>query len=163
MKWHLLNWTLGPAILSGILATAGAGPLAGIAEDTWQNLPGTVVGIASFFGCWFLVMFVVRMIAQRLNEGRLAWSDVRLLAIVMAIQWALLAIAMGVLLSVRQGTIQITGGWGASWQALPVGALIGAAVGLPLGLGVARLRIPECLGLDKMAQKRSDNQAESVS
>lgn len=153
MKWHLLNWTLGPAILAGLLAGAAAGPPAGVAE-AWRDLPWTVVGLAGFFGSWYLIMFGLRMLAQRLNEGRLVWSEVRLAATVTAIQWSLLTMAMAVLLAVRQGAIDITGGWSAGWQAMPIGALIGAAVGLPLGLGVARLRIPQRLGLDKAAEQQ---------
>ena len=86
MKMHLLNWTLGPAILSGILATAGAGPNALANEVTWRSLPGTAIGVAGFFGVWFVVMFLLRLIVERLNEGRLAWADIRTMAAVMAVQ-----------------------------------------------------------------------------
>ena len=157
MKMHLLNWTLGPAILSGILATAGAGPDAHANEVTWRSLPGTAVGVAAFFGCWFVVMFVLRLIVQRLNEGRLAWADIRTMAAVIAIQWVLLACAFGVLLAVRQTALTITGGWPAGVHALPVGAAIGAGAGLILGLGVAQLRLPERLGLVKEEESKSSS------
>lgn len=61
----------------------------------------------------------------------------------------LLAFALGVLLTVRQTVLTLTGGWPRGLLALPIGAAIGAAVGLTLGLGVAQLRLPERLGLVK--------------
>lgn len=89
------------------------------------------------------------MIVQRLNEGRLSWAEVSRLAKAMVVQWVLLACALAVLLTVRQLALTLTGGWSAGLQALPVGAAIGAGVGLVLGLGVAQLRLPERLGLVK--------------
>ena len=50
MKAHLLNWTLGPAILAAIVAAGGANPLAASALETLLGLPGRVVGLAGFFG-----------------------------------------------------------------------------------------------------------------
>jgi hypothetical protein len=149
VKWHLLNWTLGPAILSGLLSAAGAGEPANMPQELWRDFPGLVVGVASFFGAWFIVMFVLRLIAQRLNEGRLTWTETRLGAFAMAVQWLLLAGAFAVLLAVRQTAIAITGGWSPGWQPGVLGAMMGAAVGFVLGLGVAQLRLPERLGLDK--------------
>lgn len=148
MKAHLVNWTLGPAILSAILACGGADPLAGPALHGWLELARTIVGLAGFFGAFYVVMFLLRLIAQRLNEGRLVGAEVRMLAKVMAVQWMLLCGAFAVLLTVRHLSIMATGGWAKGWQAALAGGIVGATVGFVLGFGVAQLRLPQRLGLD---------------
>jgi hypothetical protein len=149
MKAHLLNWTLGPAMLAMILAAGGADPPVASAGDTWLEFVRTMVGLTGFFATWYLVMLLLGAIAHRLNGGRFVWAEVRLGATVRAIQLALLVFALTVLLAVRQGAVLLTSGWSAGWLPAVIGAVIGAAVGLPLGLGVAQLRIPQRLGLDK--------------
>jgi hypothetical protein len=151
MKAHLLNWTLGPAILGAIFASAGAVPPPPPALEVWLGYPREVLGVAGFFGAWYLVMLVLRATVHRLNEGRFVWAEVRVGAAAMAIQCALLVVALAVLLAVHHLAVLVTGGWPRSWRSAVGGAIVGAGVGLLLGLGVARLRLTQRLGLGTAA------------
>lgn len=152
MKAHLLNWTLGPALLAAIFAANGADPPAAPASDILLGLPSVVVGLAGFFGTFYLIFLMLRIIAHRLNEGRFVWAEIRLGAVVMAIQLVLLVAAVSVLFTIHQLAVFVTGGWPKGWLAAAGGAVIGAAVGLPMGVGVALLRIPQRLGLDRCSE-----------
>jgi hypothetical protein len=90
----------------------------------------------------------IMVVAARLIRGRFDWAEVRLVAAVMAIKFALLVFAVAMLVIVAQLATIVTGGWAAGWRAAAIGALLGAAAGLPSGLAVARLRLPQRLGLD---------------
>jgi hypothetical protein len=151
MKAHLLNWALGPAFLGAVFASSGSDPPAAPALDAWLGGLRAVAGLAGFFGAVWLVALVLRIIAQRLNEGRFVWAEVRLVATVMAVKVALLVFALAVLLGVYQLAVNVLGGGRGGWRAAAVGAVVGAVVGLPAGLGVARLRLPQRLGLDRGA------------
>ena len=152
MKAHLLNWTLGPALLAAIFAANGADPPAARARDILLGIPSVVVGLAGFFGTFYLVVLVLRIIAHRLNERRFVWAEIRLGAIVMAIQLVLFVVAVSVLFTIHQVAVIVTGGWPNGWLAAAGGAVIGAAVGLPMGVGVALLRLPERLGIGEVSQ-----------
>src|SRR5437879_404846 len=149
MRAHLLNWTLGPALLGAIFAAGGADAPRGPALDSLLGLWRGFFGLAGFFGALYLVSLVLQIMAHRLNEGRFVWVEVRMGAIVMAVQLVLLVVALVVLLTVREFTVIMTGGWPRGLWAAAGGAAAGAPVGLVLGLGVARLRITQRLGLDK--------------
>lgn len=148
MKWHLLNWTLGPAILGAIFASGGAGPPPA-ALDAWLDFLRLAEGLAAFCVTWYLIGLMLQIIAHRLNEGRFIWAKVRLGALCMAVQLMLLVGALTVLLAVRQLAVILTGGWPKGGWAAACGAAVAAGVGLLLGLGVARLRLPQRLGLDR--------------
>jgi hypothetical protein len=149
MRAHLLNWTLGPALLGAIIAGGGAVAPAVPAFDALVALWRGVVGLAGFFVAFYLVSLVIQIIVHRLNGGRFVGAEVRRVAIVMAVQLALLLLALMVLLTVREVAISATGGWPRSGWAAAVGAVTAAAVGLPMGFCVAQLRLPQRLGLDR--------------
>src|SRR5262245_59459563 len=55
MRAHLLNWTLGPALLGAIVAAGGADGPAGPAFDALLVLWRGFFGLAGFFGGFYLV------------------------------------------------------------------------------------------------------------
>jgi len=149
MRAHLVNWTLGPALLGAIVAAGGAEAPAGPALDSLLAAWRGFFALTGFFAAFYLVSVVLQIIAHRLNEGRFAWAELRMGATVMAVRLVLLVVALVVLLTVREFTVIVTGGWPRSLLAAAGGAAGGALIGLLLGLGVARLRLPQRLGLDR--------------
>jgi len=155
MKAHLLNWTLGPALLSAIFAASGADPPAAPASQILLGLPSVFVGFAGFFGTFYLIFLLLRIIAHRLNERRFVWTEIRVGATVMAIQLVLLVVTFSVLFTIHQLAVIVTGGWPKGWQAAAGGAGVGAAVGLPMGIGVALLQLPKRLGLEEFSERKA--------
>jgi hypothetical protein len=148
MRAHLLNWTLGPALLGAIVAAGGADAPAGTALDALIALWRGFLGLAGFFGAFYLVCVVLQIIVHRLNEGRFVRADVRMGATMMAVQFVLFAVTLLVLFTVREFAVIGTGGWPKSVWVGAAGAVTAAPIGLLMGLGVARLRLPQRLGLD---------------
>ena len=156
MRAHLVNWTLGPALLGVIFASGGADAPAGPPLDALLGVWRGFFGLAWFFGAFYLVSLVFQIIAHRLNEGRFLWVEVRMGATVMAVRLVLLVVALVVLLTVREFAAIVTGGWPRGLWAAAGGAVGAAPVGLLMGLGVARLRLPQRLGLDRAAGSTGD-------
>jgi hypothetical protein len=148
MKAHLLNWTLGPAFLGAIFGSFGNNPPAPPGPADWRGVLAMIATFAGFFSVAWLILMAIMVVAARLIRGRFDWAEVRLVAAVMAIKFALLVFAVAMLVIVAQLATIVTGGWAAGWRAAAIGALLGAAAGLPSGLAVARLRLPQRLGLD---------------
>jgi hypothetical protein len=151
MKAHLLNWTLGPALLGAILAAGGAEAPAGPALDSLLALWRGFFGLAGFFGAFYLISVVLQIIVHRLNEGRFIWADVRTGATLMAVRLVLLMVTLLVLFTVREFAVLVTGGWPKSVWAAAGGAVTAAPIGLLMGVGVARLQLRQRLGLDRGA------------
>jgi hypothetical protein len=156
MKSHLLNWTLGPALLGAIFAAGGAeapaGPALGALFALWRGF----FGLAGFFVAFYLVSVLLQTIAYRLNEGRFIWTDVRTGATAMAVRLVLLMVTLLVLFTVREFAVIATGGWPKSVWAAAGGAVTAAPIGLLMGLGVARLQLRQRLGLDRGAGPTGD-------
>ena len=138
MKAHLLNWTLGPAVLGAIFASAGADPPPGPALLHPAGAPACgprARGLLHYVLCRSpgaprccppAERGPVRLGGGADGDGRDGRSTV------------LLVVALAVLLVVHQFAVIVTGGWSKGGLAAAGGAVTGAAVGLLLGLGVAR-------------------------
>src|SRR5262249_12903122 len=89
-------------------------------------------------------------VVHRLNEGRFDWAQARRFAAVKAVAMALLAYVFASLILLHTVAAVVLGGWKGGLLAALGGAVVGAAFGLPSGVAVAWLRIPQWLGLDRV-------------
>ena len=159
MKAHLLNWVIGSACCGAFFAYAGFEPEFASVPSVGELLLA-IPNALLLGGGAVAILTSLATIAIRLERGFFDWAQVRLIAAAMSVKIALIAFVFWTAVTVYQIAGHLLGEWPAGWTAAVIGACVGAALGLLAGLGVARLRIPERLGLIQPAQSEVANTGE---